>query len=99
VPFHGLLLTLGCAASLQVEDGRKSLVDSHVRADSSPETCCELCSVVGGNVVWYIAFADHVLERHIGLFWAINILLAGQVHRKLSQLIDYDHNPIESLLG
>ena len=99
VLFYGLVRVLGLAVGLRVEGGRQSVVDAYVGSDLKPESAGELRSAVGDNSVWYAVLVDHVLEKHMCQFRGVDILLAGQVDRHLSQSIDYDQNPGVSRLG
>ena len=40
------------------------MLGAHVGAVSTPESACELRSVVSDDISGYAVFADHMLEEH-----------------------------------
>jgi len=61
--FHCLGLPLSLVVSLQVEGSQESVVDTHLIANSSPESAGELHSMICDNVVLFATHADHMLEK------------------------------------
>jgi hypothetical protein len=59
-----LVLPLGLTVRLRVEGGREVVIDTKVGANSVPKSTGELFAAIGGDIVRYASFADHVFEEH-----------------------------------
>jgi len=47
-----------------VEGGREPVIDTEVGANSVPKSTGESFAAIGGDIVRYASFADHMFEDH-----------------------------------
>jgi len=59
-----LVLPLGLTIRLRVEGGREAVIDTVVGANSVPKSTDKHFAVVGGDILRYASFADHMFEQH-----------------------------------
>jgi hypothetical protein len=59
-----LVLPFGLTVHLRVEGGQEAVIDTEVGANSVPKSTGEFFAAMGGDIVQYASFADHVFEEH-----------------------------------
>jgi len=69
------------------------VIDAHVRGNSVPESAGELCAAVSDDIIRCTMLEDHVFRKHSWQFPRVNVLLAGEVDRHVSQSVDDYQNP------
>jgi hypothetical protein len=88
-----LVLPLGLTVHLRVEGGREAVIETQVGANSVPKSAAELFAAIGGDIVQFSSFSDHVFEVHSCPLWGVNVLSAGEADRHFSQSVDDCQDP------
>lgn len=65
VQFHHWVLPLSLTHSLWVESSRESVIDTEVGTNTVPKATGKLIAMIGCEIVWHTAFADHMFEIHL----------------------------------
>jgi len=69
------------------------VIDTEVAANSFRKSTGKLFAVMGGEIVRYALFADHVFEEHSCYLWGVNVLSAGEVDCHFSHTVDNYQDP------
>jgi hypothetical protein len=91
--FQCLVLPGGLTVRLRVEFGREEVINTEVGANSVPKLVGRLFATIGGDIISYASFADHMFEEHSFQLWGLNVLSAGKMDRHFSRTVDDYHDP------
>jgi len=90
---HSVGLPLGLTIHLRVDDGQQGVIDTAVGAKSVPKLIGKFFAMIGGDIVPYASFTDHMLEENWCQLWTVNAISRWEVDGDDSQTVEEYQDP------